>query len=184
MEGIIVMTKKLEFPCLNVRLVPIEKVVANDYNPNKVATPEMKLLAHSIEEDGLTMPVVTYYDKEVDKYIIVDGFHRYTIVKEYFKSDVIAVVTIDKDIKDRMASTVRHNRARGVHKVDLQAEMVVELIKKGWSDEEVAKHLGMTFEEVLRLKQVTGVASIFKNRKHSRAWVPKTKLGEEDNEVH
>src|SRR5690554_4082322 len=159
--------KKLEFPCMNPKLVPIDKVQANDYNPNKVANPEMKLLAHSIEEDGLTMPIVTYYDKEIDKYIIVDGFHRYTIIKDYFKSDVIPVVIIDKDIKDRMASTVRHNRARGVHKVDLQADMVVDLIKKGWNDEDVAKHLGMTFEEVLRLKQQTGIAELFKNRTHS-----------------
>lgn len=168
--------KKLEFPCMNPKLVDINKVVANDYNPNKVANPEMKLLAHSIEEDGLTMPIVTYYDEEIDKYIVVDGFHRYTIVKDYFKSDVIAVVTIDKDIKDRMASTVRHNRARGVHKVDLQADMVVDLIKKGWDDEDVAKHLGMTFEEVLRLKQQTGVASVFKGRSHSRSWVTKEQL--------
>lgn len=168
--------KKLEFPCMNPKLVPIDKVIANDYNPNRVANPEMKLLAHSIEEDGLTMPIVTFYDKEIDKYIVVDGFHRYTIIKDYFKSDVIPVVTIDKDIKERMASTVRHNRARGVHKVDLQADMVVELIKKGWSDEDVAKHLGMTFEEVLRLKQTTGIAALFKDRKHSRSWVTETQL--------
>ena len=163
--------KKLTFPCMDVKLVEIEKVIANDYNPNKVANPEMKLLAHSIEEDGLTMPIVTFYDKKIDKYVVVDGFHRFTILKECFKSDVIPVVTIDKDIKERMASTVRHNRARGVHRVDLQAEMVVDLVKKGWSDDNIAKHLGMTFEEVLRLKQVTGIKEVFKNRNFSRSWV-------------
>lgn len=165
------MMKELKFPCMDVKLVPIDKVIANNWNPNKVAKPEMKLLAHSIEEDGLTMPIVTYYDDKIDKYVVVDGFHRYTIVKDYFKSDVIAVTVLKKDEKNLMASTVRHNRARGVHKVDLQADMVVDLIKKGWTDEQVSKHLGMTPEEVLRLKQVTGVKEVFKNRDFSRSWI-------------
>ena len=117
------------------------------------------------------MPIVTYYDDKIDKYVVVDGFHRYTIVKDYFKSDVIAVTILKKDEKNLMASTVRHNRARGVHKVDLQADMVVDLIKKGWTDEQVSKHLGMTPEEVLRLKQVTGVKEVFKNRDFSRSWI-------------
>ena len=95
--------KKLDFPCMQPKLVPIEKVVANNYNPNKVAKPEMELLYKSILEDGLTMPVVTFYDDKIDKYVIVDGFHRYTIVKDYFKSDVVAISVIDKDIKQRMA---------------------------------------------------------------------------------
>lgn len=171
--------KKLTFPCMQPKLVNIDDVMSNDYNPNKVANPEMKLLEKSIEEDGLTMPIVTYYDEELKKYIIVDGFHRYTIVKNAFKSDKIAVVTIDKDIKDRMASTVRHNRARGVHKVDLQAEMVVDLIKKGWTDEDISDHLGMSFEEVLRLKQQTGIAELFKNRGHSRSWITPSMLEDE-----
>ena len=163
--------KKLEFPCMQPKLVSIDKVVANNYNPNKVAKPEMELLYKSILEDGLTMPVVTFYDDKIDKYVIVDGFHRYTIVKDYFKSDVIAISVIDKDIKQRMASTVRHNRARGVHKVDLQADMVVDLLKKGWNDNDISKELGMTLEEVLRLKQQTGIAELFKDRTHSKSWV-------------
>ena len=163
--------KKLEFPCMQPKLVPIEKVVANNYNPNKVAKPEMELLYKSILEDGLTMPVVTFYDDKIDKYVIVDGFHRYTIVKDYFKSDVVAISIIDKDIKQRMASTVRHNRARGVHKVDLQADMVVDLLKKGWNDNDISKELGMTLEEVLRLKQQTGIAELFKDRSHSKSWI-------------
>ena len=162
--------KKLTFPCMDVKLVPIEKVRSNDYNPNKVASKEMQLLAHSIEEDGLTMPIVTFYDPIADMYTVIDGFHRYKILKDVFKSDVVAVTVIDKDIKDRMASTVRHNRARGVHKVDLQAEMVVDLIKKGWGDDQISKHLGMDYEEVLRLKQVTGVKEVFRNRTFSRSW--------------
>lgn len=165
--------KKLEFPCMQPKLVPIEKVVANNYNPNKVAKPEMELLYKSIYEDGLTMPVVTFYDDKIDKYVIVDGFHRYTIVKDYFKSDVVAISVIEKDIKQRMASTVRHNRARGVHKVDLQADMVVDLLKKGWDDNDISKELGMTLEEVLRLKQQTGIAELFKDRTHSKSWIVK-----------
>lgn len=163
--------KRLEFPCMQPKLVSIDKVVANNYNPNKVAKPEMELLYKSILEDGLTMPVVTFYDDKIDKYVIVDGFHRYTIVKDYFKSDVVAISVIDKDIKQRMASTVRHNRARGVHKVDLQADMVVDLLKKGWNDNDISKELGMTLEEVLRLKQQTGIAELFKDRTHSKSWV-------------
>lgn len=163
--------KKLEFPCMQPMLVSIDKVVANNYNPNKVAKPEMELLYKSILEDGLTMPVVTFYDDKIDKYVIVDGFHRYTIVKDYFKSDVVAISVIDKDIKQRMASTVRHNRARGVHKVDLQADMVVDLLKKGWNDNDISKELGMTLEEVLRLKQQTGIAELFKDRTHSKSWI-------------
>ena len=163
--------KKLEFPCMQPKLVSIYKVVANNYNPNKVAKPEMELLYKSILEDGLTMPVVTFYDDKIDKYVIVDGFHRYTIVKDYFKSDVVAISVIDKDIKQRMASTVRHNRARGVHKVDLQADMVVDLLKKGWNDNDISKELGMTLEEVLRLKQQTGIAELFKDRTHSKSWI-------------
>ena len=163
--------KKLEFPCMQPKLVSIDKVVANNYNPNKVAKPEMELLYKSILEDGLTMPVVTFYDEKIDKYVIVDGFHRYTIIKDYFKSDVVAISVIDKDIKQRMASTVRHNRARGVHKVDLQADMVVDLLKKGWNDNDISKELGMTLEEVLRLKQQTGIAELFKDRTHSKSWV-------------
>ena len=163
--------KKLEFPCMQPKLVSIDKVVANNYNPNKVAKPEMELLYKSILEDGLTMPVVTFYDEKIDKYVIVDGFHRYTIVKDYFKSDVVAISGIDKDIKQIMASTVRHNRARGVHKVDLQADMVVDLLKKGWNDNDISKELGMTLEEVLRLKQQTGIAELFKDRTHSKSWI-------------
>jgi len=163
--------KKLNFPCLDVKLVPIEKVVANDYNPNHVANKEMQLLIHSIEEDGLTMPVVTFYDKEKDLYIVVDGEHRYTVVKEYFKSDVLPVTVIDKPIEDRMASTVRHNRARGVHKVSSQAEMVRDLTNYGWDDYAISKHLGMTFEEVLRLKQSVGAAKLLRATEYSKAFI-------------
>ena len=166
------MKKTIAFPCLNTRLVPAAKVVANDYNPNSVASPEMKLLAHSIQEDGVTQPVVTYYDPEADLYVVVDGYHRYTILTQWFKLPEIPVVIIEKDIKDRMASTIRHNRARGKHKVDMMSVLVEKLLKLGWADVEIARHLGMEAEEVLRLKQMTGLAGLFKGQPYSRSWTP------------
>ena len=117
----------IEFPVLNVRMVDIDKVIANDYNPNKVAPPEMELLKHSIEEDGYTQPIVTYYDKEKDIYIVVDGFHRYRCAKEYFHLKQIPIVTIDKDLENRMASTIRHNRARGTHQIIDMSHIVITL---------------------------------------------------------
>lgn len=161
-----------------VRWVRAEKVVANDYNPNSVAPPEMKLLKLSIERDGYTQPIVAFYDKKQDKYIVVDGFHRNRVGKEYqdIKKSVkgyLPIVVIDKDIKDRMASTVRHNRARGVHGVKPMSELVAELYFKGWSDKRIALELGMDKEEVLRMKQFTGIGSLFQSRKFSRAWIIK-----------
>jgi ParB-like chromosome segregation protein Spo0J len=163
----------VNLPCLKTVLVPSNKVRANDYNPNKVANKEMELLQHSIEEDGFTEAIVTFYDKEQNMYEVVDGFHRYVILKDELNCNYIPVVVIEKDIKERMASTIRHNRARGVHQVDLMGELVVKLVKLGWNDDRIAEHLGMEYEEVLRLKQTTGIAEVFKDRKHSKSWVIK-----------
>ncbi len=146
------------FPVLQVRLVPAHKVVANDYNPNKVASKEYQLLITSIAEDGVTQPVVTFYDVAADQYIIVDGFHRWAVLTREFGCTEIPVVTIDKDISQRMASTIRHNRARGKHQVDLQAELVKSLLHRGKTDAEICIALGMTEEELLRLKQTVGAA--------------------------
>lgn len=133
----------IEFPVLNIKMVDIDKVVANDYNPNKVAPPEMKLLKHSIEEDGYTQPIVTYYDKKNDQYIVVDGFHRYRCAKEYFHLKKVPIVTIDKNLSNRMASTIRHNRARGTHQIADMSKIVLDLTSCGWSEEEISQHLGM-----------------------------------------
>lgn len=162
--------KKIDFPCLNVRMVPTDKVVANDYNPNKVASPEMKLLAHSIEMDGLTMPIVTFHDKDTDTYIIVDGFHRYTILRDWFKCPEIAVSVIDKPLAERMASTERHNKAKGKHSIELEAALIRRLMDLGWNDQQIAKHLGKPAEEVLRLKQVIGLPGLFRGQAYSRSW--------------
>ena len=164
------MDNEITFPVLNVKMVDIDKVVANDYSPNKVAPPEMKLLKHSIEEDGYTQPIVTYYDKENDKYIIVDGFHRYRCAKEYFNLKQIPIVTIDKNLDNRIASTIRHNRARGTHQILDMSKIVMELTKSGWDEETIALHLGMELDEIIRLKQINGLKEAFSNHKFSKSW--------------
>ena len=162
--------KKITFPVLEVKMVPIKKVFANDYNPNKVAPPEMILLKHSIEQDGYTQPIVTYYDKKNDEYIIVDGFHRYRCAKEYFNLEEIPVVVINKTLKNRMASTIRHNRARGTHQIKDMSIIVKDLTSFGWSDEKICDELGMELDEVIRLKQITGLKEAFQNHEFSKSW--------------
>lgn len=160
---------KIEMPVMKVKLVKTSKIIANDYNPNRVASPEMKLLEHSIKEDGYTQPIVTYYNKDEDIYIVVDGFHRYSVGKK-LGLDKLPIVVIDKDIKDRMASTIRHNRARGTHQIKNMSQIVMALFQQGWSDKEIMKHLGMDLDEVLRLKQITGLKESFANHEFSKSW--------------
>lgn len=162
-------------PVYNVKAVPIAKVKANDYNPNAVAPPEMALLETSIWEDGYTQPVVTYYDADNDQYIVVDGFHRYLTLKNSKRifereNGMLPVVVIDKALGDRMASTIRHNRARGSHSIDLMSNIVAELVEMGKGDRWICQHIGMSSDELLRLKQITGVAALFMNRDFSTAW--------------
>ncbi|MHA1910408.1 MAG: IbrB-like domain-containing protein [Candidatus Kariarchaeaceae archaeon] len=157
-----------------VKWVKSEEVIANEYNPNRVAPPEMKLLKLSIEEDGFTQPIVVY--KENGQYTVVDGFHRNRVGKEYKDineriHDYLPVTIIDKTLKERMASTIRHNRARGTHGVAPMSKVVAELHFMGWSDKQIAEQLGMEKDEVLRLKQFTGLGDLFKNREFSKAWV-------------
>lgn len=162
-------------PVYQIIPVPLEKVEPNSYNPNSVAPPELKLLYDSIKEDGYTMPVVCYYDRERDKYIIVDGFHRYRIMLEHEdiyerEKGMLPVSVIDKPIDCRMASTIRHNRARGSHDVDLMSNIIKELHELGRSDAWISKHLGMDKDEILRLKQITGLAELFRDVHFGRAW--------------
>ena len=162
-------------PVYNVKAVPLEKIQANDYNPNSVAPPEMKLLEVSIWEDGYTQPVVCFYDKENDKYIVVDGFHRLTVLRTSDRirereNGMLPVVIIDKEIGERMASTIRHNRARGSHNVDLMSNIVSELVEMGKGDAWICKHIGMSADELLRLKQITGLAALFKDKEFSKSW--------------
>lgn len=168
-------------PVNNVRWVKLEKVVANDYNPNTVAKNEMRLLYVSILHDGYTQPVVTVYDKAKDQYIIVDGFHRYLVMKwhkdiyEKNKGE-LPVVVIEKDINDRMASTVRHNRARGKHSVAGMSNMVFEMLDAGWKDSDICSELGMEADELLRLKHITGFSKLFENVEYQKAWETKNQI--------
>jgi len=165
----------MKSPVYNVKAVPLEKIRANSYNPNAVAPPEMKLLELSIWEDGYTMPIVCYYVEQDDTYEIVDGYHRYTTM---LRSDrirereggLMPVVVIEKDINDRMASTIRHNRARGSHSIELMSNIVAELTQAGMSDAWIIRHIGMDKDELLRLKQITGLADLFKDGEFSQAW--------------
>ena len=171
-------------PVYHVIPVPVEKIKPNTYNPNAVAPPEMKLLYDSIKADGYTMPIVCYYDKDEDLYIIVDGFHRYRIMLEnqdiYDREQgMLPVSVINKSLDQRMASTIRHNRARGNHDVDLMSNIVKELHELGRSDAWISRHLGMDKDEILRLKQITGLAALFKDVNFGQAWQP---VEEEDEE--
>ena len=164
-------------PVYNVISVPVEKVVPNTYNPNSVAPPEMKLLYESIKNDGYTMPIVCYHNKAEDQYVIVDGFHRYRIMLEHQdiydrEMGMLPVSVINKPMDQRIASTIRHNRARGSHDVDLMGNIVKELHELGRSDAWISKHLGMDRDEILRLKQITGLAALFKDVKFGQAWRP------------
>ena len=175
-------------PVYNVKAVPLDKIRANSYNPNAVAPPEMKLLELSIWEDGYTMPVVCYYLPDEDIYEIVDGYHRYTVlqtserIREREKGK-LPVVVIDKDVSNRMASTIRHNRARGSHSIELMSNIVVELTKAGMSDAWILRHIGMDKDELLRLKQVTGLAELFKDKEFTEAAVEEC-VGMESDRRH
>ena len=158
-----------------VRWVPIERVQANDYNPNSVAKNEMRLLYTSISHDGYTQPVVTIYDESIDKFVIVDGFHRYTTMrtnKDIYEMNggLLPIVVLNKDINDRMASTVRHNRARGKHSTAGMGQIVFNMLQNGMSDQEVCKELGLEAEELIRLKHITGFSKLFKDAEYGQAW--------------
>lgn len=160
-----------------VQWVKADSVHANDYNPNSVAPPEMDLLRLSITADGYTQPIVSMLDPE-GRYEVVDGFHRHRVGKEFEEvrarvHGYLPLVQIREDRadkSDRMAATIRHNRARGEHRVESMAEIVIELKRRFWSDQKISKELGMESDEVLRLTQVTGLAGLFQDREFSEAW--------------
>ncbi|MBD1419950.1 IbrB-like domain-containing protein [Sphingobacterium chuzhouense] len=165
----------IEHPSLNVQLVPIDRVEGNDYNPNKVAPPEMKLLALSIKKDGLTMPVVVASEKKGNNWVVVDGFHRTAVCKEVqeIRDDLkgyLPVTRLDKTLENRVASTVRHNMARGTHQVELSAKLVAFLKRNDWTNKRIGDELGMDPDEVLRLKQITGLAEAFQDKEFSKSW--------------
>ena len=159
-----------QHPVSNVQWVKTELVFANDYNPNKVAPPEMKLLERSIEADGFTQPIVVW--KVDDGYEVIDGFHRHLVGKklELTHLPIVVVNNESTDRNDRIASTIRHNRARGKHQIAAMSDIVVELSRRNWKDTKIAKELGMDPDEILRLKQITGLAELFAKEDFSEAW--------------
>jgi len=164
------LSKKENHPVSKVIWVEASKVFANDYNPNTVAKPEMELLELSILSNGFTQPIVVWQVK--NGYEVVDGFHRHLVGKKLGMS-LLPVVIINSDRtsrNDRIAATIRHNRARGKHQVGAMSEIVQELARRNWSDQKIAKELGMEPDEVLRLKQITGLAELFSDQEFSEAW--------------
>jgi len=167
--------EEFKSPVYAVQRIHESKIRANAYNPNAVAPPEMKLLELSIWEDGYTMPIVCYYLPDEDLYEIVDGYHRYTTLKTspriYEREQgCLPIVVIEKDLSNRMASTIRHNRARGVHSIELMSNIVSDLVGAGMSDAWILRHIGMDKDELLRLKQITGIAALFKDGEFSESW--------------
>ncbi len=163
----------LPHPVTCPQLVPVDLVHGNEYNPNKVAPPEMRLLTLSIEKDGMTMPVVVADDK--NGWVVVDGFHRRRVAKAkaHIRQSLggyLPIVRLNKSLEDRITSTVRHNMARGAHQVELTAKLVTLLRRHNWTNERIGKELGMDPDEVLRLKQMQGLAEAFSDREFSRAW--------------
>ena len=162
------MAEGIKMLALEAKLVSIDEVYANDYNPNVVATPEMKLLETSIIENGFCYPIAVIKD-ENNKYCIVDGFHRYTVAKKLNLRE-IPIVVLKHDIAKRIAATVQFNRARGTHQVLDMSKIVIRLVGEGKTDSEIAEMLGMDGDEVFRLKQLSGLKEAFKNKEFSKSW--------------
>lgn len=182
---------EVQQPISNIKWIPVSQIQPNDYNPNAVASQEMKLLYTSIKHDGYTQPIVTIFDEEKQKYIIVDGFHRYFTCKNnkdiYERNKgLLPIVVIEKSINERMAATVRHNRARGEHSITGMSSMVFNLLKNGWTEAEVCNYLGMEPEEVLKLKHITGFSKLFEDHEFNKAWRTKRmiKIEKEEQEKH
>jgi ParB-like chromosome segregation protein Spo0J len=162
---------KVLVPCCNTILVSTKLIVENQYNPNHVPAEKMKLLMQSILDNGFCFPVVVIYDDESEFFVVIDGFHR-TIIggNGWLEFDYIPLVVLDHDIKRRMAATVQFNKARGVHQVDLDADVIRALIEQGMSEDDICAHLGIDEETVHRYKQLTGIAELFKNSDYSISW--------------
>ena len=156
--------------------VDADLITANDYNPNTVAPPEMQLLEHSIASDGYTQPIVAW--PVPAGYEVVDGFHRNRVGKEspIVRQRVLGhlPITVIKESRldrgDRIAATIRHNRARGKHQVAAMSDIVVELRRRNWSNDKIGRELGMDPDEVLRLAQITGLAEMFADQEFSQSW--------------
>ncbi len=161
----------VEVPCVQTMLVRTDLVQANLYNPNHVPADKMELLRQSISDNGFCFPVVAIFDEDLGKFVIIDGFHRSLIAgPDWLGFDYLPLVCLRHDITQRMAATLQFNKARGVHQVDLDAEVIRALIEQGMDDAEVAQRLGMEVDAVHRYKQMTGIAELFKHAAYSQSW--------------
>lgn len=162
---------KVLVPCMNTLLVAPGLVVANTYNPNRVPNEKMELLRQSILDNGFCFPIVTIFDEDTEQFVIIDGFHRFLIGnKEWLDFDFIPIVILKHDITRRMIATKQFNAARGLHQVDLDAEIVRALLQQGLTEEEISTHLKMDDDTIFRYKQVAGVASLFAHVEYSMSW--------------
>lgn len=162
---------KITMPAVNTFLANRELVIANTYNPNSVSDSKMELLKQSIIDNGFAFPVVTIADSDQEGFVIIDGFHRYQMTtKKWLDLSHLPIVVLDHDINQRMFATVQFNKARGVHQVDLDADLIRSLIQQGVNENEISKHLGIDLDTIHRYKQVSGVAEIFANSEWSASW--------------
>lgn len=173
MQPIFVQGKKHEIaiPCANTLVVNRDLILANTYNPNSVPDSKMDFLAQSIIDNGFAFPVVTIYDPDLGKLVIIDGFHRFLIAGyNHLGLSHIPVVVLAHDAAKRMVATIQFNKARGVHQVDLDADVIRALIDQGMGEDDIAMHLGIDLETIYRYKQLTGIAELFKNAQYSMSW--------------
>jgi len=162
---------KILIPCANTLIVNRMLVQANNYNPNSVPDSKMTLLKQSIIDNGFAFPIVTVFDHELEKFVVVDGFHRYLISGEkWLGMQYIPIVVLEHDISQRMAATWQFNKARGFHQVDMDADLIKSLIQQGMSEENICTHLGVDLDTVHRYKQVAGISELFKNVNYSTSW--------------
>lgn len=163
--------QRIAIPCANTLVVRRELIQANTYNPNSVSGDKMELLRQSIVDNGFAFPIVTIYDPDLEKFVVIDGFHRYLISgPDWLDMAYVPIVVLEHDISQRMTATWQFNKARGVHQVDLDADLIRALIEQGLPEDQIAEHLGIDLDTVFRYKQVTGIAELFKNQPYSMAW--------------
>jgi ParB-like chromosome segregation protein Spo0J len=163
--------QEIAIPCANTVVVCRALVQANTYNPNSVPKSKMELLRQSIVDNGFAFPVVAVWDPDLEKLIVIDGFHRYLISgPDWLSMSHVPVAVLDHDISQRMAATWQFNKARGFHQVDMDADLIRSLIQQGLDEEEICTHLGVDLETVHRYKQMTGIAELFKNAEYSMPW--------------
>jgi len=162
---------EIKMPCMEVQMVPRDMVVANNYNPNHVSPDKMELLKQSILDNGFAYAIVTIWDEDLMKYVVIDGGHRRIICDpDWLDIDPVPIIVLDHNISQRMAATIQFNKARGVHQCDLDADVIRSLVEQGLSDSEISTHLGIDEDTIMRYKQLTGIADLFKNSEYSTSW--------------